>query len=236
MNPYVEIVVRTLITFAVLLVLTKLLGVKQIAQMTLFDYVVGITIGSIAGAMCMDDEIPLAYGLIALGIFILMSILIDIINRKSICGRRLFTGRPNVLIANGQIMYKGLKRSQFSVNDLLRELRVQGYFNIAEIEHAVLETSGMLSILPRTSKRPVTVEDMQLSPPAAGLVANVIIDGKLLHGNITAMDKTADWLLSELKKQGFDKLDKILLATLDDNGALSVYAKNENDEARSILQ
>lgn len=236
MNPYVEIVVRTLITFAVLLVLTKLLGVKQIAQMTLFDYVVGITIGSIAGAMCMDNEIPLAYGLIALGIFILMSILIDIINRKSICGRRLFTGRPNVLIANGQIMYKGLKRSQFSVNDLLRELRVQGYFNIAEIEHAVLETSGMLSILPRTSKRPVTVEDMQLSPPAAGLVANVIIDGKLLHGNITAMDKTADWLLSELKKQGFDKLDKILLATLDDNGALSVYAKNENDEARSILQ
>lgn len=235
MNFYVEIVVRSVIALAVLSIMTFLLGVKHISQMTTFDYIVSITIGSVAGALCVEDDLSILGCVLSMAILVLFAVLLTILNRKTIFFRRNLTGTPTLLLDQGEIMYEGLKHAKLSVNDLLRELRYQGYFNIADVEHAIMETNGVISILPKAEKRPLTPEDMKIVVPKPQLLANVVIDGKVIHGNIKAMNKTEKWLFTEIENQG-QQLADIMLATLDGEGNLSIYDKNKNTQGRTILE
>lgn len=235
MNQYLEVTIRCLIAFAFLFIITEILGSKHISQLTFFDYVVGITIGSIAATMSIDDALPIWYGVIGLAVFGGLSFIISIINRKTVLGRRIFTGNPIFLISEGVILYNEIKRARLNINDLLRELRTQGYFNIADIHHAILETNGSISVLPKSLKKPVFCEDLNLNLPQQGIYANVIIDKKIMKGNLDAMHKDEDWLFMELKKQK-EELKNIALATLDLNGNLSVYPINKEKKHRTIFQ
>lgn len=235
MNIYVEIILRSVIALLILSVMTFLLGVKHISQMTSFDYIISITIGSVAGALCVDTDIPILGSVVSMVILIAVAVLLTVLNRKTVFFRRTLTGTPTLLIDQGEIMYEGLKHVKLNVNDLLRELRYRGYFNIADVEHAIMENNGTISILPKAEKRPLTPEDMQLTVPKPQIMANVVIDGKVMHGNLNAMNRTTKWLFTEIENQG-QQLNDIMLATLDSEGNLSIYDKNTNSQRRTVLE
>lgn len=235
MNEYLEIIIRSSISVVFLFVIAKSLGAKQISQMNFYDYILGITIGSIAATLCIDRDIDILYFVVGISIFVLGDIIVSFLSRKSIIGRRFLNGNPIILIEKGIIKEKALKRVHFNINDLLRELRLQGYFDVSDIFYAVLEVNGMLSVMPKEDKRQVNLEDLNIIKKSQNLCNNVIIDGKIMEGNLKETNKTKEWLQKELKKQGITVLENILLATLKKD-KLSVYLKISDKSKRTVFQ
>ncbi len=233
-NIYLITFLRTLFALAVMLILARLNGAKEISQLTFFDYIVGITVGSIAATLSVDYEMDTWACLLGLVMFMLASIVISFITNKSMFLRRLLNGAPVVLIKDGEILYDGLKRARFDINDMLRELRSQGYFDITAINCAVLETNGKLSVLLKSTERPATAAESGVKPDRDDVPCDVMIDGKILVGNLEAIGKTSEWLDGELKRQGVDKRKDVLLATYAD-GELNIFEKTRSRK-RTVFQ
>ncbi len=238
MNMYVEALLRTLLSIVVIFVLARLNGAKQVSQLTFYDYIVGISAGSISAAMCIEEDIDIWVCLIGVTIFMLSSLFFSVLTSKSIILRRLFTGQAVFLIDKGEICYDGMRRAHFDLNDLMRELRAQGYFNFNQVNYAILEANGNLSVMPKAGDRPLTATESGVALPEGGLLANVVIDGKIMKGNLSAFGKDSDWLRAELDRQGVAALRDVMLATLNEDGELNVYFKNEGQEEtkRTIFQ
>lgn len=229
------VLVRGFISFACLFLITKLLGKKQVSQLSLFDYVIGISIGNFAAEITINLDNSLIYGLVAVVEFGLIAYLISIMTMKSIVLRRFFIGTPTVLIENGKILEKGMKKVHFDINDLLEECRTSGYFDLNEIDYAIMECNGQLSIMPKSGYKPVTIKDLNLKQNVQGLCANVIIDGNIMEENLSNMKKDVVWLQQQLKIKGYDK-NEVLLATLDVNEKLTIYERNQNKKAIRVLE
>ena len=236
MNLYIDILIRTLVALIVLLILARIAGQRFISQLTFYDFVTAITVGSVSGAVCIDTSLDIWGAIMSMAIFVGAAVLTAILTSKSIWLRRIITGKPIMLISNGLILERGLKHSHYDINDLLRELRIQGYFDISEVSHAVLETSGQLSVLPKSCAKPVTASDLSIPVEKAGLLANVIIDGKTMHRNLHAMGKDESWLKKELAAKNAGEISEIFLATLDEKGTLGIYKKNHTRQLNSIFQ
>ncbi len=230
-----DIAIRSVVSILVLFLLAKALGNKQISQLSFFDYVVGISIGSIAAEMATNTDVPHHFFLIGMIIYTLISMIFGFISLKSVKGRRFIDGTPIVLVENGKILYKKLAKAQMTVNSLLSECRYAGYFDISDVDVAVLETSGELSILPKPSAKPVTAEDLGLNPEPQKPKANVVIDGEIMTYNLRAVEKSEEWLLQKLDEKGV-KLKDILLATLDSSGNLGVYDKNTEPKKYDMFE
>ena len=231
-----DVILRALISLVALFLVTKLLGKKQVSQLSLFDYVIGISIGNFAAEMTTDLELSYINGIVAVLVFGIVAYLVSYFTMKSIILRRFFIGTPTVLIQNGKILINSLKKTKLDINDLLEQCRVSGYFDISQIECALLEANGQLSILPKGEYLPVTINDMKLKPQKQGLCANVIIDGNIMCKNLEMIGKNETWLKKELKVKGYKELDDILLATIDNNEKLMIYEKNSNIDAINILE
>lgn len=229
------IIFRSIASLTALFFLTKMLGKKQISQLSLFDYVIGISMGSIAAEMTINMDAPFFDGLIAMAAYSSTSLAISLLSIASIKMRNFFTGTPIVLIQDGKIIRKNLRKSLLDINDLLQECRSNGYFNINAIEYAIIEACGKLSFLPKTPNRSVTLKDLNIKDNVAGLCANVIIDGMIIEKSLGLIKKDKKWLLKELKKQGYKDPESILLATVDPNYKTTVYEKVENIEVKEIL-
>lgn len=212
------------------------MGKKQVSQMNLYDYIIGITIGSVVADISLDIEKNFLFGVIALLIFCLSETLISYLTNKSISLRRFINGVPTVLIENNKIIESGLSKTKIDVNDLLSEARVNGYFNIEEIEYAIMETNGKISFLPKEKEKPVSKKDMNLNPKNEGLTTNLIIDETLLENNLKTINKTKKWLMQQLQIQGFNSFKGILLATFDTNQKLIIYKKNNKTEKHTELE
>ncbi len=220
-----DIALRSVISLAVLFMITRMMGKKQISQLTFFDYVIGISIGSISAELAFNNDIPYSHGLIAVAIYGVIAILISVLTNKRLWARRFFTGRAFILIDKGKILEENLTKVRYDINDLLAEARNSGYFNISDIEYAVMETNGKLSFLPKEEKSPPLLEDLGIQKKQEGLVANVIIDGKVMRENLQNAGLNEDWLKQELKKQHFSSIHEIILATADNNNALTVFPR-----------
>lgn len=236
MNDTLGILFRTLLIIVILFILAKLMGKKQISQLNLFDYIIGITIGSIAADISLDLEKDLVAGLLCLTIYGLFSLLVSYVTMKSIKVRRFLNGVPTILIENNKIIEAGLRKSKLDINELLSEARSQGYFKLEDIEYAIMETNGAISFMPISSSSPATKKDVKVKINKESLVANVIIDSKLLDENLKEMRKDKKWLDSVLKVQGYNSYDNILLATLDINDKVIVYKKNIKSKKNSVLE
>lgn len=230
-----DVVIRALISLVTLFLVTKMLGKKQVSQLSLFDYVIGISIGNFAAEMTINVDSQFLNGIVAVIVFGLIAYLISIATMKSIVLRRYFMGIPTILIQHGKLVKANLKKVKFDINDLLEECRGNGYFDISEIEYAIMEANGKLSILPNGENKPITIKDMTLKPPKQGLCANVVIDGKVMHNTLKNLNKTEDWLLKELHNRG-KNVEGILLATYDVNEKLSIYENKLKDEILDILE
>ncbi len=226
---------RALISLVTLFLITKLLGKKQVSQLSLFDYVIGISIGNFAAEVTINLEAEWINGVVAVTIFGVVAYLVSIITMKSIIARRFFMGAPTVVIQNGKIIKESLKKIKFDINDLLEECRNNGVFDLTQINYALMEANGELSILLKPEYLPITPNDMKLKPEKNSLVANIIIDKKIMPNNLKQMNKDEKWLLKELKIKGY-KLEDILLATLDINDKLTIYKQKENENIKNILE
>ena len=231
-----SVFIRSVVTIVVLFLLAKVMGKKQISQLNLFDYIVGITIGSVAADISLDLNKSFLDGVICMLVFGLTGALVSYVTLKSIKLRRFFTGTPSIIIENGKIIEEGLKKVKFDINDLMEELRGAGYFNIDEVAYAVMETNGKISFLPKDEEKPVTKKDMDLKIIPSSLIANIIIDGKIMMNNLKAMNKDEKWLSHELKVLGYKDLDEILLATLDSNDKIMVYKKGISAKYDTIFE
>ncbi|MCL2360623.1 MAG: DUF421 domain-containing protein [Defluviitaleaceae bacterium] len=198
--------IASAIAIIALFALTRIMGKKQMAQLNFFDYVVGISIGSIASEYAVVRSIHLAEGLTALVVFTLFSLIFSFISVKSLRGRKILDGTPIFLIKNGKIVESNLRNAKLTINDLLEECRQKDIFDIGEIEFAILETSGRLSVLPKSQ----------------GLCTNVIIDGEIIEENLAAINLNKLWLAS----QGVVDYKDILLGYVDTAGKLNIHMKD----------
>ena len=231
-----DVVMRALVSLVVLFFVTKMLGKKQVSQLSVFDYVIGISIGNFAAEMTTDLDIPYINGVLSVLIFGLVAYLVSYFTMKSIKLRRFFMGTPTMIIQNGKILIDNMRKVKLDINDLLEECRTDGYFDISQIEYALMEANGHISILPKGENLPVTIKDMNLKAQKQGLCANLIIDGKIMPNNLKNIKKDEQWLRKELKVKGYKELDDILLATLDINEKLIIYEKNPGLEAFDVLE
>ena len=230
-----SVILRALSSLFVLFLVTKILGKKQVSQLSLFDYVIGISIGNFAAEMTINLESEEFYGIIAVIIFGLIAYMVSILTMKSIKLRRFFMGTPTILIQNGKIIDNNFHKVKYDINDMLEQCRIKGYYDISDIEYAIVEANGELSILPREDKRPITPCDMHLNVKKDGLCANVIIDGKVMKNNLNLINKDEDWLNHELKIKG-KKLNDILLATVDVNEKVNFYERNNSIQDLTVLE
>lgn len=233
MNDIINVIERALLSLIALFLSTKIIGKKQVSQLSLFDYVIGISIGNFAAEMTINLESQEIHGIVAVIVFGFVAYLVSILTMKSIYLRRFFMGTPTIIIEHGKIIEDGLKNVKFDINDMLEQCRIKGYFDIKDIEYAIVEANGELSILPKD--RCVNTKDLNLNVKKEGLCANVIIDGKIMINNLNNINKTKKWLIKEIKKEN-KNINDILLATVDVNDNIIFYNKNKNEKVLNILE
>lgn len=229
-----DVILRCLVSLVTLFLVAKMLGKKQISQLSVFDYVIGISIGNFAAEMSINLESEYLHGVVAVIVFGLVAYLVSILSLKSLRMRRFFMGDPTMLIQDGKIVYKGLKKARFDVNDLLEECRIKGYFDIREIDYALMEANGDISFMLKPEYQAPQLKDLNVKKQKNGLCANLIIDGEIIHRSLKEMNKDIKWLQHELNVKGIKK-ENVLLATLDLNENFEVYEKDVNLEEYEIL-
>ena len=221
---FLSIIILSVVSFVVLFALSKLMGYRAISELSFFDYVVGITIGSVAAEMATNIDMEWWKGVTAMVIYALFDVLFSVLSQKSVFARQVITGTPIILIYKGKIIKKNLKKARIDLNDLLATARVSGYFNIADIEYAVMETKGSISFMPVALKRPLNPKDFNFAPENEGLTVNVIIDGKIIEDDLKDAGITRKDLIRRVKQQGKDVKD-IFLGIIDSNGILTLFDK-----------
>lgn len=224
---YVQVILTSILSVVVLFLITRLIGYRQLSELSLFDYINGITIGSIAAelATCERDEIgEILVSMVIYGVF---AILVALVTDKSITMRKIIVGNPTVLMKNGRLYYEGFKKSRLDVNEFLMKCRNNGYFDITQIDTAIMEPNGRVSFLPVSEDRPATPKDMKIAVTQDELVANVIIDGKVIEKSLSMIGKDGTWLRNQLKNQQHTDLSQILLASCDNKGTLTVFLKSD---------
>lgn len=235
LNDIIKVLILTLVSLIVLFILAKLMGFKQMSQMSMFDYINGITIGSIAAELATSLEDDYKMPLIAMIIYGIVSYLLSKATQKSIIGRRVISGKPIVLINDGEIYKDNLNKARLDIDELLSELRNLGYFNPSDIYIAIMETNGKISVLPRSTIRPVTPEDLNLSPRQKKTPSNVILDGKIMDDNLKYTGNSREWLLKQIGRQGIKDVSKIFLATCDGNNNLSVFINIKGEGKKNVF-
>ncbi len=225
----ISIIITSLGALITLFLLTKLMGYREMSQLSMFDYINSITIGSIAAEMATSLENDFVKPLTAMVVFALFDVFLSIIKNKSIKLRRFVEGKPVILYFNGTLYKSNLKKAKIAIGEFLEQCRVNGYFDLSTIYAAVLEANGKLSILPKESERPVAPKDLQLSLNQASLNANVIIDGHVMPENLRHTGKNEKWLMSQLSAYGISQISEVLLATCDADNKISVYKKVDKE-------
>lgn len=231
-----DIFLRSLVSVVFLFLITELMGKKQISQLNMFDYIIGISIGSIAASLSVDDSINYVDGIFSMLVYGGIATIISILTTKSIKLRRIFTGTPSILIGNGKIDYHNLKKSRLDINDLLQIARENGYYNISEINYAILEPSGKVSFLPKAKYVPTTPNDMKIKVSDNSICSNLVIDGVIMENNLKNIDKDRDWLITRLNKLGFDDVSKLVLVICDNKEKLTVFEKTSNLNNKRVLE
>ena len=217
---------RALISLAVLFLVTKMIGKKQVSELSLFDYVIGISIGNFAAEMTINLESQEINGIVAVLIFGIVAYIVSYITMKSIYLRRFFIGVPTIIIDKGKINYKNMKKFKMDINDLLEQARINGYFDLSEIEYGIMEANGIMSFKLKDIYNTPTNKDLNINTKNVGICANIIIDGKYMKNNISNMNKNLEWVEKKIKDMGYN-INNILLATLNEKDEINIYLKEE---------
>ena len=219
--------IRSLLLYTVLAITIRIMGKRQLGQLQPFEFVIAVLIAELAGIPMSDTDIPLANGLVAILTLMLSQVTLAYITLKSNKARGIICGTPSILVKNGKIMEEEMRRLRYNTNDLIEQLRLKGYPNIADVDYAILETDGQLSIIPKPEKKPLTAEDLGIMPEYEGLPLSVVMDGRILRNDLDKLGLTEKWLVEQLHSAGFSDVSQVLFASLDGSGRLFVQGKQK---------
>ena len=220
---------RALILYIVVVVGMRIMGKRQVGELQPFELVITLMIAEVASVPMQAAGIPLINGLVPAFTLLLAQVLLSYITLKSGRARAIICGTPSIVILNGKIVQKELARLRFNVNDLLEQLRTNNIVNVSDVEFAILETNGQLTVIPKSQKRPVTPEDLKLTTRYEGLPYNLIMDGRIQHKNLSEAGLDIDWLMQQLKIKGLKPRD-IFYAYLDSQRNLQIEIKDKRGE------
>ncbi|MFC4101706.1 DUF421 domain-containing protein [Paenibacillus xanthanilyticus] len=213
-QDWVHILFRSLGAVVILFALTRILGKKQISQLTFFEYVTGIALGEIAGFMSTGVENSYLHGLVALSVWFVLPFLGELVTLRSKTLREWFEGKGTVLIKEGKVLEDNLKKERYTADELLEQLRTKSVFRVADVEFATLEASGELSVLLKKENQPLTPAMLGIKVAPEEEPQTVIMDGNILDEPLAAMGLNRGWLHTELEKQGF-LLENVFLGQVD---------------------
>ena len=209
--------IRAIILYIVVLVVMRLMGKREIGQLQPFELAISIMIADLAAVPMSELGIPISNGIIPILALLVMYMLISILNMKSVNFRKIMSGKPAMLIYRGKINEKALRKESITINELQERLRVDNIFNLGDVEYAILETNGELTVIQKPEKRTLTPQDLNITPDYEGIPYDLVVEGKIMHDNLKILGKDEIWLKKELKK--FDaKPENTLVATLDGKG------------------
>lgn len=222
-----ETISLSIISLIVLFILTKMMGYRQITQLSMYDYIIGITIGSIASEMTVLENFKdISRPLTAMIIYALFTICLSLISRRSLKIRHFIEGNPLTLYKDNLIQSDSLAKAKMDINEFLMQLRIAGYFDLTQIDEVILETNGRFSIFPKTKYRPTTVNDLSLHPQTEKPLISLVINGQLLKDQLHFIHQDEKWLLSQLKVQGYHDYNNLLLVLCDNNQQITIYPQN----------
>jgi len=233
---FLPVTYRALISLFTLFIVTKIVGKKQVSELSLFDYVIGISIGNFAAEMTINLESDEINGIWAVILFGLVAYLVSWISLKSVSFRRFMMGKPTIIIQDGKILKNNMKKVRLDINELLEECRIKGYFDISQISFGIMEVNGEMSFMPKAKYKPLLVKDMNIKSEPDIMYANVIIDGEIMKKNLELIDKDSNWLLNKLKDMGHQNIKNILLCICDINGNLKIFEPNYDVQSLDILE
>ena len=217
---------RAIILYIFVLIVMRLMGKREIGQLQPFELAISIMIADLSTVPMADIGIPIFNGIIPILGLLLMHLIISIVNLKSLKAREIICGKPRILIYRGKIDEKALKKERFTINELEERLRGNNIVNISDVEYAILETSGQVTIIQKPEKRNTIPEDFNIYPEYEGITYDLVVDGKIMEKNLEVLGKDYQWLERELSKMNI-KPEEALIATLDGKGKIFCQKKGE---------
>lgn len=219
---------RTIILYILVLVVMRFMGKREIGQLQPFELAISIMIADLATIPMAEPGIPITSGIIPILGLLVMHLIISLINLKSIRAREIICGKPSILIYRGKIQEDKLKKERFTINELEERLRDQNIFNIGDVEYAILETSGQVTVIQKPNKRTTTPEDFGIMPEYEGIAYDLVVDGKIMKENLQKLDKDYNWLVKQVEP--YEILpEQALLVTIDGKGNFFCQAKQKKD-------
>ncbi len=219
------IFVRTVILYFAILISMRIMGKRQLGEMEISEFIVAALIADLAATPLQDIGIPLLNGLVPIIIMFCFEIIIAGLNMRSIKLRKLTYGRPEIIIRNGRIIREAMQKNRFTLDELMQELRAQGLTDTAQVEYAVLETNGQLSIILKSGDQPATASQMGVDGDDVSYAHIIINEGRILDNNLELLGRDRRWLSNELKRQNFRSADEVYILTLSESGRVFCQAK-----------
>ena len=223
----IEIVFRSIVTYIILLVLGRIIGRKLISRITFFDFIVGITLGSIAVRIALGSQESPYLATISAIVITTLVVITDYLDIKSINFRKLVDGESIILISNGKILDYNLRKVKITINKLMMLLREKDIFNIEDVALAAVESDGELSVLPKVNKQPITTGDLNISTQYNGLMSDIIVDGKIMYNNLQCTNHDEQWVREQLKAHNINNVEKVFYAGLNDAEVLYISRKTK---------
>ncbi|QEK12838.1 DUF421 domain-containing protein [Crassaminicella thermophila] len=222
MKELFEVIIQTFLAFFSILFITRLLGRQQVSQLTLYEYINGITFGSIAATLATDINTKTYQHLVGLVLFGILTGVVSMISMKKRSFRKVVNGEPIIIIEKGKLLEKNLKRTRYSMDEINQLLRQKDCFSPDEVEYGLLETNGDLSIIKRQDKRNVTIGDLNLVAPSESIPTEIIIGGQIIYENLRKRQLTGKDLINNLKMFNVSRVEEVMYATIDLNGKMYV--------------
>lgn len=222
---YLFIPLTTVLSLIILFILSKATGARTISSMSMFDYVNSIAIGSIAAQLSIAQEDEIVHNIIAMVLYGILTYLCAIISEKYKCCRNWLVGHPIVLVEKQKYYFNNFKKAHLDMEEFQAIVRQQGYFDLSKIDTAILESTGLVSIIPVAEEKPVVAQDINLSPKQEAIKANIILDGDICEDNLRRMGKDKKWLEKEIKRYKILDRSDIFLATVDEENKVNFYIK-----------
>ena len=217
---------RAIFLYIVVLIVMRLMGKREIGQMQPFELAISIMIADLAATPMAETGIPISNGIIPILGLLVMHLTISTLNIKSTKAREIICGKPSILIYRGKIDEKVLRKERFTINELEERLRDNNIFNIGDVDYAILETSGQVTVIPKPEKRSVTPKDLNLTPDYEGISYDLVVDGKVMYKNLEKLGKNYIWLTKQTEKFGI-KPEEALIVTIDGNNQFFCQALNK---------
>jgi len=218
-----QVLLASVFSAAMLFIIAKVIGHKQVAQLEFFDYITGITIGSIAAELATTLDKPWWKPTISMLVFGAVTVALSVVTRKITRSRKFVNGTPTIILNDGKLFRENMKKAKLELSEFMLLCRQDGYFNLNDIQTAIFEYNGKLSILPISTKRPLNPEDIELNPKPEHIGTEIILDGRVMDDNLKRKGLSDEWLTKELHKQGYQNAKEIFLGVCYDDNQLTLF-------------